>query len=206
MNIFDRAINMGDKLTHYFIPEYLRGFTIIDAGSNVGRFIDKIRSMNITNHISAIEPCLSNLTVLHQKKYDNVKIICGALVGYGVNKSVSFTEIEGLSEWGSVTDINTDRGLSKGRKNTRYEVDAIRLGDLVKEEIDYLKMDIEGNETDVILTLSPELAVKIRQISVEIHNGDQLVLSRKMGELGYYTKWYDKDGELFGIRKEAIES
>ena len=126
------------------------------------------------------------------------------MVGVGAPNEISFTEIEGLSEWGSVTDINTDRGLSKGKKNYRYLVETISLDDFIfkYDQIDYLKMDIEGCETDVVNTLTQSMATKVKQISMEIHNGDEKKLEKRLNELGYATLF--RNDELFAIRNDAI--
>jgi FkbM family methyltransferase len=205
-NICDTAINLGDKLKHYFIPDYITNLPIIDAGSNVGNFITKIRERGIKNHIIAIEPCRTNLKILKDKKFENVEIVPGALVGLNYSSStISFTEIEGLSEWGSTTGINTNRGLSKGKKNIQYDVPVITLKDLITSPIDYLKMDIEGNETEIVTTLTCWLAQHIQQISLEVHNSDSEVLNAILQSFGYLTQWYAADQELFGIRQELLK-
>jgi FkbM family methyltransferase len=204
MNIFEGIIDLGNKLNHLIIPKYLDNKIIIDAGSNIGNFIDKIRSIGIESNIAAIEPCKSNIDILNNRNLENVEIINKAMVGIGEIKTITFTEIDGLSEWGSVTDINTDRGLSKGRKTYRYPVEVVTLDDLITKynEIDYLKMDIEGCETDVILTMNSYMASKVKQISMEIHNGDENKLEEKLNNIGYETLF--KSGELFAIRRNAL--
>jgi len=63
-------------------------------------------------------------------------------------------------------------------------------------------MDIEGSETDVINTFSLEIAKKIRQISLEVHNHDESILKEKLEKLGYDVLLMGE--EIFGIRKEII--
>lgn len=204
MNIFEDIIDLGNKLNHLIIPKYLDNKIIIDAGSNIGNFIDKIRSIGIKSNIVAIEPCKSNVNILNNRNMENVEIINKAMVGIGEINTIMFTEIDGLSEWGSVTDINTDRGLSKGRKTYRYPVEVVTLYDLITKygEIDYLKMDIEGCETDVILTMNSDMSSKVKQISMEIHNGDEKRLEEKLNNIGYETLF--KNGELFAIRRNVL--
>ncbi len=204
MNTFEDIIDFGNKLNNLIMPKYLDNKIIIDAGSNIGNFIDKIRSIGIKSNVVAIEPCKSNINILNNRNIENVEIVNKAMVGIGEIKTIMFTEIDGLSEWGSVTDINTDRGLSKGRKTYRYPVEAVTLDDLIIKygEIDYLKMDIEGCETDVILTMNSDISSKVKQISMEIHNGDQKQLEEKLNDIGYETLF--KNGELFAIRRNIL--
>lgn len=204
MNTFEDIIDLGNKLNHLIMHKYLDNKIIIDAGSNIGNFIDKIRSIGIKSNIVAIEPCKSNVNILNNRNIENVEIINKAMVGIGEINTIMFTEIDGLSEWGSVTDINTDRGLSKGRKTYRYPVEVVTLDDLITKygEIDYLKMDIEGCETDVILTMNSDMSSKVKQISMEIHNGDEKRLEEKLNNIGYETLF--KNGELFAIRRNIL--
>ena len=205
MNLFDDIVDLGDKLNHLIMPKYLKGNAIIDAGSNIGNFISKIRSLGIESNVLALEPCRSNIKILNDKNMKNVTVLSMAMVGNNSVDKISFTEIEGLSEWGSVTDINTDRGLSKGKPTYRYLVETITLDKLISKYgyIDYLKMDIEGCETDVIQSMTLLSAKNVGQISMEIHNKDEKELELKLKNLGYNTLF--KKDELFAIRGDICE-
>ena len=192
-------ICIDSKMNHFLIPEYISGFSIIDAGANVGCFIERIREMHISSHIIAIEASTTNINILLKKKYENVSIMHKALVGNVTKPSVIFTEVKGLLEWGSATDINEHRSRTNG-KRIKYEVETISLKDIVTENIDYLKMDIEGSETDVINTLTKDLAKRIFQISFETHNNDEEFLKDKLIDLGYDV--FVMSGEIFCVRKD----
>jgi FkbM family methyltransferase len=204
MNLYktekEQPVSLDIGMNHFIIPKYLSGCPIIDVGANIGGFIDKIRANGINSHIIAIEASNTNIDILLKKHCDNVTLMHKALVGLNHPKIVTFTEVRGLLEWGSATDINENRKRTHG-KCIKYEVEAITLEDLIKEDIDYLKMDIEGSETDVIKTLSPELAKHIRQISFEIHNHDEIELKDLLSKLNYDV--FLMDGEIFGIRKDV---
>ena len=188
------TVNLGEKLNHYIIPKFLSGYPIIDAGSNIGNFIEKIRSMNIHSIIFAIEACNTYIDILKQQSFKNVILIPKALVGLNSSKKLIFTEIKGLPEWGSATDINEIRKRTFGKKRIQTLVETITLNDIIKKDIDYLKMDIEGSETDVINTLTFEVAKKIKQISFEVHNNDGIKLEKILQKLGSST--FLKDSEI----------
>jgi len=197
----EQPISIDKRMNHFVILRYLSGLPIIDAGANVGDFIDKMRKLNVNSHIIAIEASNTNIDTLKGKNYSNVTLMHKALLGIAHPENVVFTEVMGMSEWGSATNINESRSRTNG-KRIKYEVEAISLQDIVKEEIDYLKMDIEGSETDVINTFSLEIAKKIRQISLEVHNHDESILKEKLEKLGYDVLLMGE--EIFGIRKEII--
>lgn len=203
MNLSNKITLMDDKMNHYCMMSYLSGLPIIDAGANIGEFIDVVREFGIMSKIIAIEPCKSNINILLKKNYDNVEIVGAALVGENNNDVVVFSEIENRNQWGSITNINEiGPRAARARKMRKYKVKSVKLGDIVKSPIDYLKMDIEGEETEVINSLSQELAAKIKQVSLEIHNNDADALDEKLKELGYETQILN--GEIFGIRKDVL--
>lgn len=197
----EQPISLDKDMNHFIILKYLSGLPIIDAGANVGNFIDIMRKNNINSHIIAIEASKTNIGILKSKNYNNITLMHKALLGANHPPKIIFTEVKGMLEWGSATNINESRSRTNG-KRIKYEVEVVSLEDIVKDDIDYLKMDIEGSETDVINTISDDLAKKIKQISFEIHNHDESILKEKLEKLGYNISLMD--GEIFGIRKEII--
>jgi FkbM family methyltransferase len=169
---------------------------IIDAGACQGNFMDDIYKWTAEPYFFAIEPNKSNAMVLCEKyKDDNVILIEAALVGSNEPKVMKFNEFEGLPEWGNVT------GLYENRKHVTYKVETLDLKELLGmvpvEEIDLLKMDIEGNEHQVVQDMTKTQAKRIRQITMEVHNGLQGMMS-KLKWLGYTTEF--TNGELYAVR------
>jgi hypothetical protein len=71
----------------------------------------------------------------------------------------------------------------------------ITLWEIIEKygNIDYLKMDIEGDEVDIIKNLPNN----IKQISMEVHNYDLNLLADNLSSIGYTT--YFLDNELYGV-------
>ena len=66
--------------------------------------------------------------------------------------------------------------------------------------VDYLKMDIEGSEYEVINGLTNELSSKIEQISLEVHNNNlNSQLISRLKDLGYNIKEY-QNNEIYAYR------
>jgi FkbM family methyltransferase len=189
---------------HHFIPEYFTGNTIIDAGACKGVIIEELRSRGINSLIIAIEPCKTNLEIIRAKNFTNVKLLSKALVGNN-QSSILFTEIEDMPGWGSVNDFNSHHINARNRKQEKYIVETVHLADLCIDTIDWLKIDIEGSESEVISELSLETAKKIRQISIELHNKDFPNIQRKLRSLGYKVFndiGKDPGWDIYGIRDE----
>lgn len=198
-------IHIGDNLGHMLIPELISDGIIVDGGANVGRFIKRIRDLGINNKIIAIEPCIRNINILRDLKLDNVDLLTCALVGSDIFGNVSFFDIEGLKgEWGNITGINLKPALARGNKHTTYEVETVRLNDIAGK-IDYLKLDVEGSESDIIKKLTSSDVSRIMQISIEIHNKDHDSLISHLNEIGYKTKWFEKYKELYAVNSGIFD-
>lgn len=178
--------------------------TIIDGGACVGGFIDFILEKIKTTQIYAIEPCCRNFKILEEKYEENdmVKKYNAALVGEGYPEKIIFKEFIGLEEWGNVKDLYLNTTHGKLEKIIEYEVDTICLKNIIEENnlsiIDYLKLDIEGCEEEVVVSLSKiHSDVKINQISMEIHKNTNVEkIKQELSKLGYNNIIF-KDGELY---------
>ena len=169
---------------------------IIDAGACVGNFIKDIEKHVKNPYVFAVEPNRENVKKLREE-FNHPIIIEAALVGEKEKEEMLFSEIKNLPEWGNVT------GLYHNRGHTSYTVKTVNLKELLYiipiKEIHYMKMDIEGSESDVVSDMNEETAERIEQISMEIH-GNQIKITKKMEDLGYKT-FFD-NGELYAVRKE----
>lgn len=134
---------------------------IVDAGAYCGEVSQQLRELIPASIIYAIEPSKSNLVEL--EKVQDIKIIPKALVG--IKRKIKFGEVPDRPQWGKISEDG-------------YEVETITLDEF--EHIDYLKMDIEGTEEEVIdnLTNLPT------QISMEVHQNKEKII-KKLKELGY---------------------
>jgi len=147
---------------------------IIDAGAAWGDTIEDLRSCEQTKlcRIIAFECHREHIETLKTKSFYNVTLCEKALVGQDSLDNVTFYQHLGLPGWGNLT-----RPYGKGHRKFRgiktYDVEVLRINDLFDylkiDEIDFLKMDIEGSESGVFRTMSTETASKIKQVSMEIH-------------------------------------
>ncbi|GHC66255.1 hypothetical protein GCM10007100_37530 [Roseibacillus persicicus] len=191
------------------------GVVIVDAGANLGEFTSLMTQMfgSYGPKIISVEcqkQLIPNLEKLVSLNSNQVVLECSALTGVQTGETITFTEIRGeeredgvpiYNEWGT---INQDKLVPVDAEVIRYEVEQVTLGDLfTKYElgyIDYLKMDIEGAEEGILDDLTSEVAAKIGQWSLEYHRDDPSPLVEKLRQLGFETKVFAGDHEIFAFR------
>ena len=170
---------------------------IIDAGANIGGYINEIKKLNVNpKKLIALECSKTNFRQLESKNFEDVILIEEALGG--TEGVATFTEFIGSTksdgtkkyhQWGNING-NFKSVLKNNAKTKEYSVSVTTLGKIMElyniDVIDYLKMDIEGGEYDVINTITEDLAKKIKQISLETHNVNKNPsLIKKLKSLGY---------------------
>ena len=133
---------------------------IIDCGSNYGVSIIYFKMLFPNANILGIEADPNIYKILaanmEQRNFGNVEVI---------NKAVSSSKesIHFISEGADSGRIVVDQN----EVNT-LKVDTVNLDDLIDQDVDFLKMDIEGAETDVICS-SNKLKF-VSQIFIEYHS------------------------------------
>lgn len=168
----------------YHVPETCT--TIVDAGANIGAFslYAARRAPNATIH--ALEPFPSTRERLAQTVAQNhlsprVKIYELALADVASGDSNRHMSDEGPSQ---------SRGVATGPVAGSVAVQAITLEKFLDEaniaQADFLKMDIEGAEHEVIHAASPAVMRRFRQIALEYHpNGSADALFEKLAACGF---------------------
>jgi FkbM family methyltransferase len=140
--------------------------TIIDAGANVGLASVYFANKYPTARIFAIEPEFQNFKLLlkNTSSYDNIVPIQAAL--WIENKEINLVD-PGLGNWGFMTHSDS---ISK---NICHQIQGVTIDKLMRqynlEEIDILKIDIEGAEKEVFA--DPSLWIdKINSFIIELHD------------------------------------
>jgi FkbM family methyltransferase len=151
---------------YYFITKN-RSPMIIDCGSNIGMSVLYFKLMYPHSTIIAFEPdedaflCLKSN--VEQNNLQSIEIN---------NKAVS--ENEGKKEFYYDTESPGSLAMSTIRARItkqKREVDAVRLSKYVNEEVDFLKMDIEGAELGVIQELNNSGKLNyVKQMAIEYHH------------------------------------
>jgi FkbM family methyltransferase len=140
---------------------------IVDAGANIGLFTCWAAASNPNASIVAIEPAPGNFERLCKHVHDNglasrVTTLPVALSSRNETLWLTLSLIAG--------QMNS---VGHGLKADAVAVDAVTLPMLLEQlpfaHIDFLKMDIEGSEYGVLMSLTPRQFERIRRLTVEYH-------------------------------------
>lgn len=170
---------------------------IVDAGACVGEFIQNIRRYEQAKRckIIAIECNFENVDILKTLNFPNVTVCERALTGQNYGDETEFYHHEGLVQWGNIIKFfPTQTARTKNpRRLVAYKVKTLKINDIFSElgidRIDYLKVDIEGAEADLMKTMTKETASRIEQIYVESHLSHKSItaseIEQRLIELDY---------------------
>jgi|SRR5450432_1858817 len=134
---------------------------IIDCGSYIGTSILYFKDNYPNAEIIGFEPDGTNYSLLKENienwNFTNIKVRNAAIWTY--NGKISFHSIGSM---GSRIEAGADQIAKEN------EVDCVRLKDLLNEEIDFLKIDIEGAEYEVLKDCAYNLK-NVKNIFIEYH-------------------------------------
>jgi len=146
------------------------GDVIVDAGANIGLFAIYLARQNRKCRVIALEPFAENFEYLQAnvaQACPETVTCCKVALGSGAGKG----RMEAVG----------GRSLDHVLRVNGQEADGIPVMPLAglldlagAEEIDFLKVDIEGSEQDVFAAAAPEVIPRFKRIAMEYH--DNLVL------------------------------
>lgn len=133
---------------------------IIDCGAHIGISVLYFKKICPSASIIAFEPDEKNFELL-QKNVSSYKLKDVTLLQEAVwteTKEISFHSDGSMS-----SKINLD-----SQEDALSKVKAVRLHDIIDSEINFLKLDIEGAEYDVLKDIAPKLHL-ISNLFIEYH-------------------------------------
>lgn len=161
INVFKQIFVLRD----YNIKLNIKPKLIIDAGAYVGYSSLYFSSMYPDAQIIAIEPEESNFKMLekHTRDISNIKRI---KAGLWYKDSLLKIVDEGLGKWGVMT-----KEVSKQKD---YDIKGITIDTILKgsnfDEIDILKIDIEGAEKELFSKNFESWLGKVNILIIELHD------------------------------------
>lgn len=180
---------------YFFFPNNFIPKTIVDAGANVGYSAVWFASKFPSAKIIAIEPEQSNFEVLVQNSgsRENIKPI-----NAGLWNEKSFLKINNPSadSWAFKTTL-AEKGEAIG-------VETVTIPELIDHfnlnQIDLLKIDIEGAEYELFEKGASEWLPKVKMIMIEIHDqmrpGCSDLIDKTVMPFGF-TKFITKELTVF---------
>ena len=159
-------------LEHAYTAGFYRpanGDVIIDAGANVGIFAIQMARQNRRCRVVALEPFSENFKYLQANVAracpENVTC-CEVALGAGFSK--------GQMQAAGSRSLDHVLRVDSAAADSIPVIPLSGLFDLARaQEIDFLKVDIEGSEGDVFAAASPDLLGRFKRIAMEYH--DQVV-------------------------------
>jgi len=143
--------------------------TVIDLGGNVGLFA--VRAAPLAARVLSYEPYKDHFACLQRnvQHWPNVEAVCSAVSGR--HGSVRLYEPLNPRASGAYS-VFADLGRTMSKR--WVEVTAVTLADVFErhdvETCDLLKMDVEGQEYDILHGTPPELFSRIARIHGEYHD------------------------------------
>lgn len=182
-NDLDILVHHEPKTLSWFRPR--AGELVVDVGAHIGRYT--LLAAKAGARVVSIEPDPSNFNIL------------AANVRLNQLEGVSLLRV-GLSNLTGVRDFlpseGTNRGTSsfvtsagaegvEGQTSRRVLVDCLMLDELIDKErirrIDWLKIDAEGHEPEVLAGAARSLQVT-RNLIVEVAAGNEAICERRLAD------------------------
>ncbi|MHC1740498.1 MAG: FkbM family methyltransferase [Anaerolineaceae bacterium] len=163
---------------------------VIDVGAALGDYAIWAARQLITGKVIAVEPYPLSVKLLHENmllnQTNDIEVVETA-VG-GKDGQMELQLVTGQSVQHSTADSRAAAGslTVKVRSLTSLLI-AMKI-----DAVDYLKMDCEGAEFDILFNCSPEVLNRIKRICMEIHDGVTIHSHEEMIEFlernGYKTR------------------
>lgn len=169
-----------------------RNSVVVDIGANVGVF--SLFAARTARIVYALEPSSSNFALLRANASNTKNIVplnaaCGGQDGHA-SLDVSSDPVSFSLASASGTDRReTVAVISLGTLFERFEI----------ERCDFLKLDCEGCEFEIILDSDPRLLQRADRIVMEYHNHRSTRFShrdllKKLSEIGFRAASYNPNG------------
>jgi FkbM family methyltransferase len=145
-----------------YLDRSLRPRTIVDCGSNIGMSIVLFKSLWPDSRLLAVEAAPETFALLRE----NVQNLPGVTL---IHKAVSDRSGK-IAFYPSDNQLLGSTNASRGGPNLT-EVDAIPLSELIKDQVDLLKIDIEGSEMTAFRDLESSGKLQmIQEMFIEYHH------------------------------------
>lgn len=170
-------------------------WVVVDVGANVG--YHTVLFANLCKYVYAFEPA--------EETYDLLKTNCQ------LHSNIYFYKYA-LSNKTGVTKLfrnptcSGDHSLIESSERTEYESIHLRQLDfLINEKIDFVKIDVQGGECEV-LEGGLEIIKKHKPILMVEFEGDITRLKKMIEDLGYDIFSIDRYGKLIKFRNKKLQN
>ena len=194
--------------SNFVKKNYTKGFVpitkdsiVVDVGAHIGSF--SISVARSAYKVLAFEPEPTNYQMLKKNmelnRLENMSIFELAVSGISGYQDIY------TCQGGSSADYSLYEGETMNIKMGR--IPTISVEDIIKREglprIDFLKLDCEGAEHDILRNMSLETAAKIMGITMEMHPVPQEIsidIPLRLRELGFQVQMGHRGAYLYARR------
>lgn len=210
----DKSMAREIFLTQDYIKNKIRikdGDIVFDIGANIGFFSLFSASAFPKCTVYSFEPNTENFAIFTQSlQVNKIKNVFSVNAALGNEEGI--LKLYHSRNTGGHSLVNQSGFMQRNKleQNDFEEVKVESFRNFIAKEaiqhIDFLKMDIEGGEYDILLNLSDNDFKKIKRIAMEYHfvdenrNGD--VLKKLFNHQGYHVEM--EYPMMWAIRKELV--
>lgn len=157
---------------HYHLPDDMKGQTVIDVGANIGTF--SIAAGRRGAKVYAIEPFSANFGILYNNiTLNNLTSLIKPLpfaIGKPGKQKLYYSKSR--PDWcafdAAINSLDARHFETVEVKTLQSVFDEYKI-----DHCDFLKLDAEGAEHDVVKELNAGLHEKITKIGCEVHNAEK---------------------------------
>jgi FkbM family methyltransferase len=187
----DLRIVKSNWVTRHYIRDFIpikKDSIVVDVGAHIGSFT--IIAATLASRVIVYEPVASNYEMLTK----NVKL--NGLQNVSIFE-MAVSEVSGFSDIYIYDDASTGTHTLYKTSNTSLtkRIQTISLDEIITKEslptIDFLKLDCEGAEHEILKNISQETAIKIRSIVMETHRinfKSSIDIIARLRELGFEVR------------------
>jgi len=183
VEVIYKILLKGGRKAEYFVPESAAPRVIWDVGANIGAATLYFAERFPAAEIHCFEPVQSNFAVLE-------KNIAGAprIRAHRVALGAKCGELE-ISASANARNFGGFSFLYDGAAAVPVERVPMRTPqEMIAAGVpapDFIKIDVEGAEYDILTAFPPELLARVRWLVGELHS------KRSFALLEYLTQWFD---------------
>jgi FkbM family methyltransferase len=191
--------------SNWVTGHYMRDFVpirkdsiVIDVGAHIGSF--SILAATIARRVLAFEPEPSNYEMLKKNRALN-RLENLSLFEMAVSGSDGY---QALSVYEASSTGNHSLYSMASKKMVERNVETISLKEIMKREgllrVDFLKLDCEGAEHDILKKMGSETAARIMGIVMETHRvpvESSIDIPKRLGELGFEVRVEQNGGYVY---------
>lgn len=175
------------NLQEYNFPEFdpsLEPKNILDIGGNIGVTAVLLTQLYPKANIFSFEPDPENFAILCKniKPYSKIR---GFNCGLGSDEATGYLyDSDDEHNFGGRSLYKKGVNLSKGRAVELKNINNV-LKDMRVEHVELIKIDTEGAEADILMTLDPDILASVNWIAGELHGQKDWELLRYLEDAGF---------------------